>query len=212
MTRLLGRLRRRHHVGAERLDLGGLQLRGFPRRRLRGQPPHGAGPVPQDPHQGGPGYFQGPRSIALTAIGQRRWRQRDVTQPSIPRRITPVVTRDTRACGRSSGGYESSGRFICSRVSASRPKRSSLAMRSLRFGVSTPEGVLDALAVRGALMAGLPGVMTWILLGALMSIFPARRQKPACSSSSSPHGSCWCGRRPTSWDCSTASSCQDCSL
>ena len=36
---------------------------------------------------------------------------------------------------------------------------------------STPEGVLDALAVRGALMAGLPGVMTWVLLGALMWIF-----------------------------------------
>lgn len=36
---------------------------------------------------------------------------------------------------------------------------------------STPEGALDAIAVRGMVMAGLPGVMTWTLLGALMWIF-----------------------------------------
>ena len=36
---------------------------------------------------------------------------------------------------------------------------------------STPAGALDAIAVRGTLMAGLPGVMTWVLLGALMWIF-----------------------------------------
>jgi hypothetical protein len=36
---------------------------------------------------------------------------------------------------------------------------------------STEAGVLDALAVRGAVMAGLPGVLTWVLLGALMWIY-----------------------------------------
>ena len=36
---------------------------------------------------------------------------------------------------------------------------------------STPDGTLDAIAVRGMLMAGLPGVLTWVLLGALMWLF-----------------------------------------
>ena len=42
---------------------------------------------------------------------------------------------------------------------------------------SSPVGSLDAVAARGILIAGLPGVLTWILLGALMLIFsrvPAR--------------------------------------
>jgi hypothetical protein len=42
---------------------------------------------------------------------------------------------------------------------------------------STPEGALDAVAVRGILMAGLPGVMTWVLLGALMWIFSGAPSK-----------------------------------
>ena len=36
---------------------------------------------------------------------------------------------------------------------------------------STEPGVLDAVAVRGTLMAGLPGVLTWVLLGALLWIY-----------------------------------------
>jgi hypothetical protein len=42
---------------------------------------------------------------------------------------------------------------------------------------STEAGTLDALAVRGIRIAGLPGVLTWVLLGAMMLIysrFPAR--------------------------------------
>ena len=42
---------------------------------------------------------------------------------------------------------------------------------------STEAGTLDALAVRGIRIAGLPGVLTWALLGAMMLIFsrvPAR--------------------------------------
>jgi hypothetical protein len=42
---------------------------------------------------------------------------------------------------------------------------------------STEIGTLDALAVRGIRIAGLPGVLTWALLGAMMLIFsrvPAR--------------------------------------
>jgi hypothetical protein len=36
---------------------------------------------------------------------------------------------------------------------------------------STDPGVLDAVAVRGTVMAGLPGVLTWVLLGAMMWIY-----------------------------------------
>jgi hypothetical protein len=36
---------------------------------------------------------------------------------------------------------------------------------------STEAGVLDALAVRGTVMAGLPGTLTWALLGALLWIY-----------------------------------------
>jgi hypothetical protein len=36
---------------------------------------------------------------------------------------------------------------------------------------STEPGVLDAVAVRGTLMAGLPGVLTWVLLGAMLLIY-----------------------------------------
>jgi hypothetical protein len=36
---------------------------------------------------------------------------------------------------------------------------------------STEPGVLDAVAVRGTLMAGLPGVLTWVLLGAMLWIY-----------------------------------------
>jgi hypothetical protein len=36
---------------------------------------------------------------------------------------------------------------------------------------STEPGSLDAVAVRGMLMAGLPGVLTWLLLGILMWIY-----------------------------------------
>ena len=36
---------------------------------------------------------------------------------------------------------------------------------------SVPAETLDAIAVRGMLVAGLPGVLTWVLLGAMMWIF-----------------------------------------
>jgi hypothetical protein len=36
---------------------------------------------------------------------------------------------------------------------------------------SSPADTLDALAVRGAVMGGLPGVLTWALLGALLLIY-----------------------------------------
>lgn len=36
---------------------------------------------------------------------------------------------------------------------------------------SAPVGTLDEIAVRGIKLAGLPGVLTWVLLGALMLIF-----------------------------------------
>jgi hypothetical protein len=42
---------------------------------------------------------------------------------------------------------------------------------------SAPVGSLDEVAVRGTLIAGLPGVLTWVLLGSMMWIFsrvPAR--------------------------------------
>src|SRR5687768_9585945 len=42
---------------------------------------------------------------------------------------------------------------------------------------SAPAGTLDEVAVRGMRIAGLPGVMTWLLLGIMMLIFsrsPAR--------------------------------------
>ena len=42
---------------------------------------------------------------------------------------------------------------------------------------SVPAETLDAVAVRGMLVAGMPGVLTWVLLGALLWIFsraPAR--------------------------------------
>jgi hypothetical protein len=42
---------------------------------------------------------------------------------------------------------------------------------------SAAAGSLDAAAVRGTLIAGLPGVLTWVLLGSMMWIFsrvPAR--------------------------------------
>lgn len=42
---------------------------------------------------------------------------------------------------------------------------------------STPVGALDEVAVRGVLIAGLPGVLTWLLLGTMMLSFsrvPAR--------------------------------------
>ncbi len=36
---------------------------------------------------------------------------------------------------------------------------------------SVPADTLDAVAVRGMLVAGMPGVLTWVLLGAMMWIF-----------------------------------------
>jgi hypothetical protein len=36
---------------------------------------------------------------------------------------------------------------------------------------STPVGVLDAVSVRGLVVAGLPGVLTWVLLGVLMWLY-----------------------------------------
>ena len=36
---------------------------------------------------------------------------------------------------------------------------------------SVPAGSLDPIAVRGALIAGLPGVLTWVLLGVMMWVF-----------------------------------------
>jgi hypothetical protein len=36
---------------------------------------------------------------------------------------------------------------------------------------STEAGTLDALAVRGIRIAGLPGVLTWVLLGTMMLVF-----------------------------------------
>ena len=69
--RLLHGIRRGHHAREEHLGVGRIQLRGFQRPGFLGQPSHGAGPVPQDPHQGGSGYFQGfePRQPASVALG-----------------------------------------------------------------------------------------------------------------------------------------------
>ena len=36
---------------------------------------------------------------------------------------------------------------------------------------SVPVGTLDALAIRGTRMAGLPGVLTWALLGVLLMVY-----------------------------------------
>lgn len=36
---------------------------------------------------------------------------------------------------------------------------------------SAPAGTLDAIAIRGVKIAGLPGVLTWVLLGVMMWIF-----------------------------------------
>jgi hypothetical protein len=36
---------------------------------------------------------------------------------------------------------------------------------------SAPAGSLDEIAVRGTLIAGLPGVLTWVLLGSLLWIY-----------------------------------------
>lgn len=36
---------------------------------------------------------------------------------------------------------------------------------------TAPVGSLDALAVRGTLIAGLPGVLTWVLLGSLLLFY-----------------------------------------
>jgi hypothetical protein len=36
---------------------------------------------------------------------------------------------------------------------------------------STPVGALDGISVRGLVVAGLPGVLTWVLLGSLMWIY-----------------------------------------
>jgi hypothetical protein len=42
---------------------------------------------------------------------------------------------------------------------------------------SVPAETLDAIAVRGMLVAGLPGVLTWVLLGAMMWIFSSAAAK-----------------------------------
>jgi hypothetical protein len=39
---------------------------------------------------------------------------------------------------------------------------------------SAPEGSLDEIAVRGMRIAGLPGVLTWVLLGVMMLFFSRR--------------------------------------
>ena len=36
---------------------------------------------------------------------------------------------------------------------------------------STPVGALDEISVRGLVVAGLPGVLTWVLLGSLMWVY-----------------------------------------
>ena len=36
---------------------------------------------------------------------------------------------------------------------------------------SVPPGSLDAMAVRGSLVGGLPGVLTWVLFGCLLGIY-----------------------------------------
>ncbi|HET8696412.1 MAG TPA: hypothetical protein VFO94_02935 [Gammaproteobacteria bacterium] len=40
-----------------------------------------------------------------------------------------------------------------------------------------PAGSIDALGVRAALIAGLPGVLTWVLLGALLWIYSRAPQR-----------------------------------
>jgi hypothetical protein len=42
---------------------------------------------------------------------------------------------------------------------------------------STTEGTLDAISVRGILMAGLPGTLSWVLFGALMWLWSATPAK-----------------------------------
>ena len=70
---------------------------------------------------------------------------------------------------------------------------------------STIEGTLDAIAVRGILIAGLPGTLSWVLFGALMWLFSGTPPKAVCSCSWSPRGSCSCGRLSTSSVYSTGS-------
>ena len=42
---------------------------------------------------------------------------------------------------------------------------------------STEAGALDELAIRGIQVAGLPGVLTWVLLGVLMLVFSRMPEK-----------------------------------
>ncbi len=65
--------RRRRVLREEHLGLAGLQLRRLPRCGLLGQPSHGAGPLPADPHQGRPGHIQRfePRQSACAALACR---------------------------------------------------------------------------------------------------------------------------------------------
>jgi hypothetical protein len=44
---------------------------------------------------------------------------------------------------------------------------------------SVPAETLDEIAIRGMLLAGMPGVLTWVLLGALQWIFSAAPAKGA---------------------------------
>ena len=42
-------------------------------------------------------------------------------------------------------------------------------------------GALDAIAVRGILVAGMPGVLTWVLLGSMLWLLSSRKPKRAVS-------------------------------
>jgi len=42
---------------------------------------------------------------------------------------------------------------------------------------SVPAATLDAIAIRGMLVAGMPGVLTWVLLGAMMWLFSNKPEK-----------------------------------
>jgi hypothetical protein len=74
---------------------------------------------------------------------------------------------------------------------------------------STEAGVLDAVAERGTVMAGLRGVLTWVLLGIMMWILLARtRAAPRAEIATrvqQPINTPACSRTPNSRSTSTVS-------
>ena len=157
-----------HHGRAQPLDLGRLQLRRFPRRALRREPLHGRRSVRAVPLQGRPGHVQGSR-LSRCGLGLR---------PSAGARDAAVdsAQNHARRCG---GTAHASDQVVATNRRVAVPARGFGLTAQAFFArdafaaiwASTPEGALDAIAVRGMVMAGLPGVMTWVLLGALMWIF-----------------------------------------